>query len=65
MFQWTGYDEGFADGWEEGRGIGFQEGYAETARAYEERISALWAELQTLNARIDYLEKHTGLIKGE
>lgn len=65
MLEWSKYDEGYADGWDEGRSQGFQEGYTETAQTYEERISALWAELQTLNARVDYLERHTGLIKGD
>lgn len=65
MLEFNKYDEGYADGWDEGRSQGFQEGATEIGQSYEERISALWAELQTLNARVSYIEKHTGLVQGD
>ncbi len=55
------YSEGYSVGWDTGNQEGYTEGYAEAVRAYEERLSALWTEIRTLNARVDFLEKHTGL----
>ncbi len=50
------YEDGYAVGWEEGRFRGFDEGYAEASMHYEQRLAAYWAELQTFNARMDYIE---------
>lgn len=55
-----GYEDGYAVGFEEGRYRGYEEGYADTAQEYEARLAKYWAELHTLNARIDYLERLTG-----
>ncbi len=55
------YNDGYCVGWEEGRQSGLQEGYNEAyedlVELYEKRIKALYTELQTLNARVDYLNK--------
>lgn len=51
------YDDNWIEGWEEGRQMGFEEGCIETAQIYEPRLAAFWVELQTLNARIAYLER--------
>lgn len=59
------WDEGYIQGWEEGRQKGRLEGFSDASDAYEERILKLWGELQTLNARMDYLNnqlnKHDAL----
>jgi flagellar biosynthesis/type III secretory pathway protein FliH len=52
------YENGYGVGWEEGRQQGYTEGYNDAVYQYETRLAAYWTELQTLNARIDYLE-HT------
>ncbi len=64
MTEYSGYEDGFSVGWEEGRYVGQQEGYAECQVEYEQRLGAYWAELQTLNARLDYLEAQLN-VKGE
>lgn len=51
------YEDGFADGFENGREAGILEACANTNVVYEERMKKLWAEMQTLNARISYLDK--------
>ena len=51
------FDSGYLIGWDEGRYQGIDEGYSRAVNDYEPRIAKLWAELQTLNARIDYLSK--------
>ena len=56
MTEYNQYEDGYSVGWQEGRRIGVEEGYMEASVQYEQRMSALWAELQTLNARLDYLE---------
>ena len=61
MQDYADYSEGFNAGWQ----TGYEDGYIDTSQQYEERISLLWVELQTLHARVDYLEKHTGLYRGE
>lgn len=55
------YDDGYYVGFEEGKRIGYDQGWVEAQLDFEPRIARYWAELQTLNARIDYLERHTGL----
>lgn len=52
----TDYEEGYVVGWSEGRHIGYTEGYNDAVVDMEPRVARLWAELQTLNARIDYLQ---------
>ena len=49
---WAAFDDG--------RTKGYNEGWEDATRDFEPRIARYWAELQTLNARIDYLEKLTG-----
>ncbi len=61
MIDYDNYAEGYSVGWDNGNKEGYSEGYAEAVQLYEERISALWAELHSLNARVDFLERHTGL----
>lgn len=55
----------YAVGWEEGRRDGIIEGYSEAVNDYEPRIAKFWAEMHTLNARIDYLETQLGQTYGE
>jgi len=54
--EFSGYEDGYSVGWEEGRRVGFDEGMAETVEIYEPRLAKFWAEMQTLNARINYVE---------
>ncbi len=61
MTEFSGYEDGYEVGYETGRASGYSEGVDRLIDSYEERISALWIELKTLGARVDYLEKHTGL----
>ncbi len=61
MTEFSGYEDGFSVGFEEGHRLGYSEGLSEVSVDYETRISALWIELTTLTARVDYLEHHTGL----
>ena len=49
------------DNWKRGYQVGYEDCYIDMSTHYEQRISAIWAELQTLAARVSYLEKHTGL----
>ena len=49
------YEEGYTTGWLEGRHIGYSEGYSDAVNDYEPRIRKLYAEMVTLNARIDFL----------
>lgn len=51
------YEDGFAQGWQEGRDIGYSEGWNDARDHYEARLSKMWAELQTLNARIEFVNK--------
>jgi flagellar biosynthesis/type III secretory pathway protein FliH len=51
------YIDSYSEGFEKGRDIGYALGYKDAEDIYEYRISKYWAELQTLNARISYLEK--------
>jgi flagellar biosynthesis/type III secretory pathway protein FliH len=53
---WDNYDSGYYEGVEEGKKIGYEEGYSDAVKTYEERLNAQWAEIQTINARISYLE---------
>ncbi len=55
------YDDGYTDGHYEGYERGYDEGWIDAQADFEPRIAKYWAELQTLNARIAYLEKFTGL----
>lgn len=57
-----GYEDGYASGWEEGRYTGYSEGIADAVNEYDTRIKLLWAEIQTLHARVDHL---TTLICGD
>lgn len=59
-FDYT-YDDGYVIGFEEGIRRGYDSGWADAYQDFEPRINKYWAELQTLNARIAYLEHHTGL----
>ena len=54
------YESGFAIGWSDGQRQGFIDGYDACRIDYEIRVAQLSAELISLNARIDYLEKVTG-----
>ncbi len=56
MAEYNGYEDGYSVGFEEGRRLGIEEGYMEASEQYEQRLTAFWVEMQTLNARIDYLE---------
>lgn len=47
----NGYDDGYVKGHTEG----YEDGYIDAAQTYEPRLSQMWVELQTLNARVDYL----------
>ncbi len=51
------YNDGYYWGMQEGQTIGYEQGYADAVNDLEPRITKLWVELQTLNARIAYLEK--------
>lgn len=64
MYDYGTYEDGWAIGFNEGRERGYSEGYEDSSRDYEERLAAMWVELQTLNARISYLESFV-LPKGE
>lgn len=59
-FDYT-YDDGYVIGFEEGLRKGYDSGWNDAWMDFEPRIAKMWVELQTLNARISYLEKHTGL----
>ena len=61
MTEFSGYEDGYSVGFDAGHKLGYEEGLNEVSITYEERISALWMELRTLTARVDYLERHTGL----
>lgn len=56
MFDLDRYSEGYEVGYEEGRRVGFDAGYEQATLNYETRLNAYWAELHTLNARMDYLQ---------
>lgn len=49
------WDDGYSIGWQEGKHEGYTQGYNDAVRDYELRLKKYWAELQTLNARVDYL----------
>lgn len=49
--------------WEDGRVVGYHEGVNDTSKIYEVRISALWSEIHSLNARVEVLEKTFGGFK--
>ncbi len=49
------WENGYSAGWEEGKYEGYTQGRVDAITDYESRISKMWAELHTLNARIDYL----------
>lgn len=51
------FDDGYVVGWNEGRDIGYQEGYNDCLYQYENTLKKYNTELLTLNARIDYLTK--------
>jgi flagellar biosynthesis/type III secretory pathway protein FliH len=53
----SGFDDGYSIGFAEGRREGYDLGYIACTEEYEARFSKMWAELQTLNARIDYFER--------
>ncbi len=55
-----GYDSGYVVGYDFGRHEGYVEGYNDCVEDYEPRIQKMWVEIQTLNARIGYLEKQAG-----
>lgn len=50
------YDDGYYVGFEEGKTEGYNSGWEDANRDFEPRIAKYWAELQTLNARVSYLE---------
>lgn len=54
------YTDGYYVGKEEGYKKGYDEGWQDAMNDFEPRIARYWAELATLNARIDYLERFTG-----
>lgn len=60
MMDFDNYESGYAVGWDEGRHLGYAEGLEDCFYTFEQRLSAYWTELATLNARIDYLERLTG-----
>ena len=53
-------EDSYLAGLDEGRTRGYNEGWEDANRDFEPRIARYWAELQTLNARISYLERLTG-----
>ncbi len=57
MYTDDGYAAGMAEGYQQGLSEGYADGYQAAERDYQDRLAKYWAELQTLNARIDYLEK--------
>lgn len=60
MIDVDAYREGYAVGYLDGKDEGYTQGYHDASTDYDIRISKYWAELQTLNARISYLEKQLG-----
>ena len=65
MIDVDAYREGYAVGFFDGKDQGYADGYHDAVLDYEPRISKYWAELQTLNARISYLEKQLGASNGD
>ncbi len=63
MTEFSGYEDGYAVGFDSGYDIGYSEGLTEVNPNLEIRIAALFTEIMTLTARVDYLERHTGLSK--
>lgn len=53
------YDDLSEIAWNDGWRVGYHKGTEDT----EKRIAVIWAELATMNARIEYLEKLTGGFK--
>lgn len=49
------FDDGYVVGFDEGRKVGYTEGYEQATQDTENRLAKYWAELQTLNARVDYI----------
>lgn len=49
-------------GYNQGKKEGIEMGYQTAFEDLEPRIAKMWAEIQTLNARIDYLNK---VLEGE
>ena len=57
-FQENGfYDDDYDAVYLEGKDDGYAEGYADCSYIYEGRLAHMWGEIQTLNARVSYLEK--------
>ena len=54
--KWDNYESGYYEGLEEGKKLGYEEGYCDAVQTYEARLAKQWAEIQTLNARIDAIE---------
>lgn len=54
---WDSYDLGYAHGWEEGRYQGYADAAIELEEDFSKRAAKMWVEVQTLNARINYLTK--------
>lgn len=53
------YGLGYESGFQEGRHQGYQEGAEEMSQQYEERVSKLHVEVETLRARVAVLERRT------
>lgn len=51
------YDAGYAAGFDKGYQTGFDEGVEQGLEEIDGRIGKLWAEIQTLHARVDYLSR--------
>lgn len=57
MYTHDSYEAGYGVGFDEGRLEGYSQGYLDSTHDFDHRLSKYWAELHTLNARVDYLEK--------
>ncbi len=51
------YEDDYLVGFDEGVRRGYDDGWNDAQADFEPRIAKYWAELQTLNARIAYLER--------
>lgn len=51
------YTVGYSIGFDDGKNFGYTKGYQDAEQDLEPRLGKYWAELQTLNARVDYLTK--------